>query len=88
MPVCRRPLHRRLNARRKERKAVLLQLLQEEKEAEERNFKMTDYLTRVCPNCGGRLCVNSSDPDRVYCDTCEYEENAEYVKLSTTEEKQ
>lgn len=36
---------------------------------------MTDYLTRVCPECGGRLCVNSSDPDRVYCDTCEYEEN-------------
>lgn len=48
---------------------------------------MTDYLTRVCPNCGGRLCVNSSDPDRVYCDTCEYEENAEYVKLSKVEEK-
>lgn len=36
---------------------------------------MTDYLTRVCPNCGGRLCVNSTDPERVYCDTCEYEEN-------------
>ena len=36
---------------------------------------MTDYLTRVCPECGGRLCVNSTDPDRVYCDTCEYEEN-------------
>lgn len=37
---------------------------------------MTDYLTRACPECGGRLCVNSTDPDRVYCDTCEYEENA------------
>lgn len=35
---------------------------------------MTDYLTRVCPECGGRLCVNSSDPERVYCDTCEYQE--------------
>lgn len=60
---------------------------QEEKEAEERSFKMTDYLTRVCPNCGGRLCVNSSDPERVYCDTCEYEENAEYVKLSKVEDE-
>lgn len=87
MLIRRRPLHRRLNARRQERRAVLLQLLQEEKETEERNFKMTDYLTRVCPNCGGRLCVNSSDPDRVYCDTCEYEEIAEYVKLSKAEDE-
>lgn len=35
---------------------------------------MTDYLTRACPECGGRLCVNSTDPERVYCDTCDYEE--------------
>lgn len=43
---------------------------------------MTDYLTRVCPNCGGRLCVNSSDPDRVYCDTCEHEENQCYASIA------
>lgn len=43
---------------------------------------MTDYLTRVCPNCGGRLCVNSSDPDRVYCDTCEYEENQCHASIA------
>ena len=35
---------------------------------------MTDYLTRVCPYCGGRLCVDTQYPDRVFCDTCEYEE--------------
>ena len=35
---------------------------------------MTDNLTRTCPRCGGRMCVNSTDPDRVYCDTCDYEE--------------
>ena len=43
---------------------------------------MTDYLTRVCPNCGGRLCVNSTDPERVYCDTCEYEENQCHASIA------
>ena len=49
---------------------------------------MTDYLTRPCPRCGGRLYVDAQYPDDVRCDTCEYEENAEYVKLSTAEENQ
>lgn len=35
---------------------------------------MTDYLTRPCPVCGGRLCVDVQYPDRVFCDTCAYSE--------------
>lgn len=37
---------------------------------------MTDFTPYVCPVCGGRLCVDTQYPDRIYCDTCEYEENA------------
>ena len=35
---------------------------------------MTDYLTRHCPRCGGRLCVDTQYPDYVFCDTCSYPE--------------
>ena len=35
---------------------------------------MTDYLTRTCPRCGGRLYVDAQYPDEVRCDTCEYAE--------------
>lgn len=30
-------------------------------------------LAGMCPKCGGKLCVDLQYPDRVYCDTCEYE---------------
>lgn len=32
-----------------------------------------DKTAGICPLCGGRLCVDPQCPDRVYCDTCEYE---------------
>ena len=48
---------------------------------------MTDYLTRVCPECGGRLCVNSSDPDRVYCNTCEHEGGQCETSIDTRQDK-
>lgn len=34
-------------------------------------------LAGTCPECGGRLCVDPQYPDRVYCDTCEYEYGGE-----------
>lgn len=34
---------------------------------------MTDYPLYSCPVCGGRLCVDMQYPDRIHCDTCEYE---------------
>lgn len=36
--------------------------------------KMTDCTAGTCPVCGGRLCVDTEEPDRVYCDTCSYPE--------------
>ena len=33
---------------------------------------MTDNTAGICPECGGRLCVDMQYPDRVYCDTCDY----------------
>ena len=34
---------------------------------------MEDRTAGTCPECGGTLCVDTQYPDRVYCDTCEYE---------------
>lgn len=36
---------------------------------------MTVYIADTCPICGGQLCMDTQDPDRVFCDTCDYEEN-------------
>ena len=35
---------------------------------------MTDITPYTCPVCGGRLCVDTQYPDRIYCDTCNYPE--------------
>ena len=34
---------------------------------------MIDYTVGVCPECGGRLYVDSQYPDEIQCDTCDYE---------------
>lgn len=34
---------------------------------------LEDRTAGTCPVCGGHLCVDLQYPDRVYCDTCEYE---------------
>lgn len=36
-----------------------------------------DKTAGTCPVCGGKLCVDVQCPDRVYCDTCDYEYGGE-----------
>lgn len=36
-----------------------------------------DKTAGTCPACGGNLCVDMQYPDRVYCDTCDYEYGGE-----------
>lgn len=36
-----------------------------------------DKTAGTCPVCGGNLCVDVQYPDRVYCDTCDYEYGGE-----------